>query len=245
MSVWLKRSPASCRKEGMSNPATVRRAAEWLLGASTLCSCLSPPAAGGHGRVFSPLRGWHPLTLGTLPLPLHYLAAALVLGVVPVAVAVALTGKTLAELGLGLGDWRAGLRWLAVGLPLAVLAGWVGAAAEPMRAVYPLDTSIPADLRAFLPYALLQFLYYGAWEVLFRGVLLFGLADRLGNTAANLSQTGLSVTAHFGRAFNETSSALPAGILFGWVTLRVRSIWCIAIIHWVVGTSCDWFILQH
>ena len=220
--------------------------AEWLLGSGTLLLVifhylLRADTVG----VFSPQRGWHALTHGPVPLPLHYLAAALVLGVVPVILAKAATGKSLAQLGLGLGDWRSGLRWLAVGLPLAILAGYVGAGSAPMRAVYPLDTTVGADPRVFAPYAALQFLYYGAWEVFFRGVLLFGLADRLGRTTANLAQTGLSVTAHFGRAFSETFSALPAGLLFGWVTLRVRSIWYIAIIHWVVGISCDWFILQH
>lgn len=231
----------------MRNPVLERRLApEWLLGAGTLLLLLFHYLLRADTvGVFSPQRGWHPLTLGTLPLPLHYLAAALVLGVLPVAVAIGLTGKSPAGLGLGLGDWRAGLRWLALGIPLAVLAGWVGARAAPMRAVYPLDATVTPDLSTFVPYALLQFLYYGAWEVLFRGVLLFGLADRMGTTSANLAQTGLSVTAHFGRAFSETFSALPAGLLFGLVTLRVRSVWYIAIIHWLVGTSCDWFILQY
>lgn len=113
-----------------------------------------------------------------------------------------------------------------------------------MRAVYPLDAGVTAELRSFVPYALLQFLYYGAWEVLFRGVLLFGLVETMGGRAANLSQTALSVTAHFGRALGETLAALPAGFIFGLVTLRVRSIWYIAIIHWTVGVSQDWFILQ-
>jgi membrane protease YdiL (CAAX protease family) len=51
------------------------------------------------------------------------------------------------------------------------------------------------------------------------------------------------VVAHFGRAFDETLAALPAGLLFGWVDLQVGSVWYIAVIHWVVGVSLDWFIL--
>ena len=96
--------------------------AEWLLGSGTLLLVifhylLRADTVG----VFSRERGWHPLTQGPVPLPLHYLAAALVLGVLPLILARAATGKSLAQLGLGLGDWRSGLRWLAVGLPLAVL----------------------------------------------------------------------------------------------------------------------------
>lgn len=61
--------------------------------------------------------------------------------------------------------------------------------------------------------------------------------------AANAVQTAVSVTAHFGRALNETFAALPAGLVFGWVTGRIGSMWYIAVIHWVVGVSLDWFTL--
>lgn len=74
-------------------------------------------------------------------------------------------------------------------------------------------------------------------------MLLFGLKGRIGAGPANALQTALSVVAHFGRPLTETFAAVPAGLLFGWVGLRVRSIWYIAIIHWLVGVSLDWFIL--
>jgi pimeloyl-ACP methyl ester carboxylesterase len=80
---------------------------------------------------------------------------------------------------------------------LAVVAGRIGADNSVMHAVYPLDPSVPQN--RFVAHAALQFLYFGAWEVLFRGALLFGL--------------------------------------------RTGSIWYIAIIHWTVGISMDWFIL--
>jgi len=165
------------------------------------------------------------------------------LGVIPMLVARRLTGRTFRQLGLGLGDWRQGLGWLAVGIPLAILAGKIGAAAPAMQAVYPLDPAVRAAPGSFVPYALLSFLYYAAWEALFRGVLLFGLRDRLGDGAANGLQTALSVTAHFGRAVNETAAALPAGLVFGRITGRLGSIWYIALIHWVTAVSLDWFVL--
>ena len=118
----------------------------------------------------------------------------------------------------------------------------LGAASPAIRAVYPLFPA--AAHHGFVAYALLQFLYFGAWEVLFRGVLLFGLRRDLGNGPANVLQTALSVTAHFGRAINETASALPAGLVFGWVDLKLGSIWYVALLHWLVGVSMDWFIMH-
>lgn len=191
--------------------------------------------------VYSPARGWTPLTATPLPSRLHFAAAALVLGVIPVLVAKRVSGLSLAELGLGAGRARIGLLLLLIAIPLAILAGRIGAGSPAMRAVYPLD---PALGRRGLPaWAPTQFLYFGAWEVLFRGVLLFGLRPRLGEGMANVVQTAMSVTAHFGRALNETVAAFPAGLLFGWVDLRLRSIWYVAIIHWLIGASVDFFIV--
>jgi membrane protease YdiL (CAAX protease family) len=192
--------------------------------------------------VSSATRGWAAMTLRALPLAVHFVTAALLLAAVPVTIARVATGLSLKELGLGLGNVRAGLLLLIFGAPLAILAGAIGAASPAMREVYPLFPGVAH--RGFVGYALLQFLYFGSWEVLFRGVLLFGLRRKLGDGTSNVLQTALSVTAHFGRAINETGAALPASFVFGWVDLKLGSIWYVAILHWLVGVSMDWFILH-
>ena len=193
--------------------------------------------------VYSHTRGWSALTAAPLAPPLHFAAAALLLAVVPVLAARRLTGLSLTDLGLGLGRWRAGVLWVAIGVPLAVLAGRIAALSPAIRAVYPLDPALTASPLAFGGYAALQLLYFGSWEVLFRGVLLFGLRGVMGDRSSNLVQTALSVTAHFGRALNEAFAAGPAGLVFGAIDLRVGSIWYVALLHWLVGVSMDWFIL--
>lgn len=190
--------------------------------------------AGGAG---------HRLTGPPLPAPLHYAAAAVLLGLVPMAAARWLTGRRLPELGLAAGRPGLGLAWLAVGLPLAALGGWIGSGSEAMQAVYPLRPGLTAGTD-FLLHSATSFLYYGAWEVLFRGALLFGLEDRLGGPGANALQTVLSVLAHFGRPATETFAALPAGLVFGSIALRTRSVWYVALIHWTTAVSTDWFLLQ-
>jgi len=186
---------------------------------------------------------WFTVTGTPLSPRFHFLASALLLGALPVAVAHWLCGFPLRELGLGIGRWKEGLVWVAIGVPIAVLAGWIASGSPAMRAVYPLDPSVVAEIGSFLPHAGRNLLYFVAWEILFRGVLLFGLRPRTGDGTANATQTGLSVIAHFGRPMTETFSAIPAGLAFGWITLRVQSIWYVAVIHWVVGMSMDWFIV--
>src|SRR5262249_5877430 len=151
----------------------------------------------------------------------HFVGGGILLGLIPSVLAFRLLKRGPRSLGLGLGDVRRGSIWLVLGIPLAVLAGKIASNSPAMRAIYPLDPQLGPYAASFLPHALKAFLYYGGWEVLFRGVLLFGLKDRLGEGMANVLQTALSVTAHFGRPMNETFSALPAGVLFGWIDLRV------------------------
>lgn len=194
--------------------------------------------------VSSAAGSWAPMTNAPLPAPAHFMAAALLLGVLPLASACIAVRKRPRQLGLRFGRWREGLVWVAIGVPLAIVAGRIAAANPVMRAVYPLYPGGLDQAPRFWTYAALQMLYYGAWEVLFRGVLLFGLEDVLGARGANLFQTALSVTAHFGRALPETLSALPAGLVFGSVALRTRSIGYVALIHWTVGISMDWFIVH-
>lgn len=194
--------------------------------------------------VASAARGWVPMTGPAVPPWRHFLSAALLLGALPVAVARGVTRRPLGALGLGVGRWREGLRWVALGVPLACAAAWIAAGDPAMRAVYPLYPRVGSTAPGFAAYALLQLLYYGAWEVLFRGVLLFGLERHIGGRAANLVQTALSVTAHFGRALPETAAALPAGLVFGAVALRTRSVWYGAAIHWTVGVTMDGLILR-
>ncbi|MCI0689337.1 MAG: hypothetical protein L0Y54_19195, partial [Sporichthyaceae bacterium] len=78
-------------------------------------------------------RPWVALTGPPLQPTVHFVMSGLLLGVLPVLAARLTGGLRPADLGLGLGRWRLGLAWLAAGLPLAALAGWIGAGSPGMR----------------------------------------------------------------------------------------------------------------
>jgi membrane protease YdiL (CAAX protease family) len=215
----------------------------WLILLATVCLTqfyywLRADRIGvGHGD------GWFAMTGGQLALPAHVLGAAVILGLVPVVFAVFSLKFRPVELGLGLGRPRRGLVWLALGVPVAILLAWLSAADPRMAAVYPLERSLVRESGPLAGNALWLSLYYGAWELLFRGVLLFGLQRRWGFAQANVIQTALSVLAHFGRAYPETMAAIPAGLAFGGVARHTRSIWYVAIIHWTAGVAQDYWLL--
>jgi membrane protease YdiL (CAAX protease family) len=179
-----------------------------------------------------------------LPFMAHNLAALMVLGMAPLAAARWLCRLPLAGLGMGRGHVRTGLAWLAVGVPVAMLLGALSAGNPAMRAVYPLQPDLAPTAGSFLPHVLGQLAFYVGWEVLFRGVLLFGLSRRFGFAGANLIQTALSVIAHFGRPLPEALAAIPAGLAFGGVARQSRSIWPVVLIHLAAGAAQDWFIIR-
>ncbi len=188
--------------------------------------------------------GYRAMTGPAISFLRHNLAALILVGFLPLLAAKLLCGVRLRSVGLGLGRWRQGLIWLAVGVPVALLAGWLSSAEPIMRAVYPLDPTLQPRLASFLQHIAGQFVYYVAWELLFRGVLLFGLEKRLGFAGANIVQTALSTVAHFGRPMAETLAAIPAGLAFGGIARQTRSIWYVVVIHLVVGAALDWFIVR-
>ena len=194
--------------------------------------------------VTAPGRSWVEMTRQPVSMVTYNLSAGLILGLLPLLCARRFCGLGGRDLGLGLGRPRIGMVWLAIGIPIAVVAAKFSSLQPEMRAVYPLDPGLTSDRGSFLQHAGLQLIYYGGWEILFRGILLYGLKEKFGFASANIIQTALSVVAHFGRPFTETASAIPAGLAFGGIARHTGSVWYVVIIHWVVGVAQDWFIVS-
>lgn len=196
-----------------------------------------PDLVGVFGR-----RDWTVVTPAALgPVP-SFVAAFVLLGILPGVLAVTAFGWRPRALGLGLGRRRRGLTLTAVGLPLAILAGWIGSRSGALAAIYPLGLDPGAPLATFALYAGAYLLYYTGFEFFFRGYLLSGVGTPLGPVAANALQAVLATLVHFGRPAAEFAAAFPASLVFGWVALRTGSIWYGVVLHWVVGVSLDWFV---
>jgi len=187
--------------------------------------------------------GWLRVTGPELNGLVSFLAAFVLLGVVPAALSRVLLGRGPRDLGVGLGNAREGLAWLLAGVPIGILVGWSSATSPELAAVYPLG-SPQLTLAAFLPHAVGYVLYYVGFEYHFRGFLLLGLERPLGPWAANVLQAGIVTLAHLGKPDVELAAAFPASLLFGWIVLRTRSIWYAVAIHAAVGLALDFFLLR-
>jgi uncharacterized protein len=182
-----------------------------------------------------------PLTSDTARVWVYYLATALLFGLLPALVIRFLWKESLADYGLCTGDWKFGLRSVAVLLPLISLLFLLPAASmEDMRATYPVDRAAGESLSRFLLHSTGRLLlFYAAWEFLFRGFLLFGLRRITGDAVAICVQTIPSALWHINYPVGELYMSIAGGLLFGWLALRTRSIVWPLLLHAGIGVVTD------
>jgi membrane protease YdiL (CAAX protease family) len=202
---------------------------------------------------------------------LRFALSFALLGLLPLALARAF-GERPADLGLRFDApiLRSRLYWTAV--PLAFAAGALGALWPDVAAYYPYSRDLVGRSSAggawpFLAHAAAYFfLYYLPWEFFFRGFLLLGLARGLpasspgagtgtttggasGSDRASLAaalvlfQTMPSTMLHVGHPLSELFGAVVAGIGFGILAWRTRSIVPGLLIHAALGIGADALIV--
>jgi len=199
------------------------------------------------------LAGFHPLHRrrpgGDLNAYLLYFAAFFVLFfLVPsVLLIFASRGAPFVLSGVGLSPGRPGrgLALAAAGLPVAILAGWVGSRDPALGKFYPFSKEALRSVRTFASYELAYvLLYYTAWEFLYRGILFFPLVPAIGLVPALGVETLLSTLYHAGHPPSELLAAAGAGVVFGLVAWWTGSFFYTAILHAAVGVSTDVFLYQ-
>jgi membrane protease YdiL (CAAX protease family) len=89
-----------------------------------------------------------------------------------------------------------------------------------------------------LRWELLYCLQFLAVEFLFRGYLIHGLRRRFGAYCIPIMTVPYCLV-HFGKPAPETLGAIAAGLALGFMSLRTRSIFLGAVLHWSVGATMD------
>jgi membrane protease YdiL (CAAX protease family) len=172
----------------------------------------------------------------------EYLAAFALMFGIPFLIVRLVFKKRLRDFGFQLGDAKTGMRFVAVGVPVLLVAAYLGASNPPIQAEYPLAKSAMEVLPLFLIVEVFYLIYYLGWEFFFRGFMLFGLEERYGALLAILVQTIPSTIVHIGKPVSENSAAIIAGWVFGFVALRTRSIFYSLILHATIGIATDIFV---
>ena len=152
------------------------------------------------------------------------------------------------DYGLALNQKKLSLILILIAIPVSALCGLSCVSDAQMSATYPLvDLNVYGAWYFILGYYISYFLYYVGWEYLFRGLLLNASKEKMGIVGAILFTTLISALIHtsigaFGKPMIETLSAIPAGIIFGYIALKTQGIYPTLIIHFLIGLFTDLFI---
>lgn len=153
----------------------------------------------------------------------------------------------LRDFGLKFGNYKLGLKLCLIALPICALCGLSCVLDSGMSTMYPLINFSACSWWQIVLYFISYFLYYVGWEYLFRGILLFGSQEKCGVLCSILLTTLISALIHtsiagFGKPMIETLSAIPAGLIFGYITTKTKSINYSLFMHMLVGFCTDIFI---
>ena len=172
----------------------------------------------------------------------HFAAAFLLMGVLPALVVKLVFKESLADYGVQRGDTGFSLKALLVLLPLTLALTYPNARVPGFVAEYPFDPGARNSAAAFISHAGTYLFYYMGWEFFFRGFMQFGLRGALGDWNAILVQTLASCLIHIGKPAGETYGAVAAGLVWGFIVFRARSLWAVLLMHWALGVALDFFI---
>ncbi|MDR0327577.1 MAG: CPBP family intramembrane metalloprotease [Planctomycetaceae bacterium] len=175
-------------------------------------------------------------------------AALVLFGLIPMGIVKWIFREQLADYGLRLGIARRTLRTFAMAVPMivgiAILTGHNAAFFD----VYPLNATLrqqhtPISVHVFVIHTICYLGYYIGWEFLFRGFVQHGLSERCGIPTAVLIQTTVSAMLHYGHPASEVFAAVIAGLVWGCIAYRTRSLLSGFGQHALLGIVMDWVLV--
>ena len=155
---------------------------------------------------------------------------------------------SIKNFGLKNGNGKLGLKLICLATLIVPILALSTVLDKEMISTYPLiDFNIYSSWWMIALYFISYFAYYIGWEYLFRGIALKACEEKIGVLGAILLTTMISAIIHtsigsFGKPMIETLSAIPAGLIFGWISHKTNSIYYSLYTHMLVGFLTDIFI---
>ncbi|GAB4128772.1 MAG: hypothetical protein OHK0045_23400 [Raineya sp.] len=168
-------------------------------------------------------------------------AGFLFLGLLPSFVTFAFLPTSWADYGVKLPENIETFYWI-VGLACIIipLNAWNAKKADNLL-VYPQIRATEWTKSTFLQEYTSWIAYLLAYELLFRGFLLFALYRISGAWVATMVNVALYAIAHIPKGQKEAIGAIPLGILLCYLTLKTNDIWVAVVVHIILALSNSFF----
>jgi len=151
------------------------------------------------------------------------------------------TRKKVADFGLTLGDWRYGLKTLALFSFVMIVVVLIAVQTPSFANHYPFNKTALRSLGFFVTYEYYYMMYFLAWEFFFRGFLLFALYRVIGNWAILVQMIPFALL-HIGKPVPEVFASVFAGLILGALALRTRSMLYCFLLHAISAFAMDFSV---
>jgi membrane protease YdiL (CAAX protease family) len=160
--------------------------------------------------------------------------------ILPMLIILLLFRESPAAYGFKLGNWKVGLIWtFGVCLVMAIILYFL-ARTPSMQTYY--EARAPESVRRVIWENGVELF---AWEFIWRGFMLFGLAQILGPGPAILIQAIPFAFMHLGKPEVETLTTIFGGIGFGFIAWQTDSFIYPWLIHWFIASFTMLIALGH
>jgi len=165
-------------------------------------------------------------------------------GIMPALIFFLGLGRQYPDFGLSW-QWTASDLWWTLGLSaLALPLSYTGARKTESLAMYP-EIRRPVWSRRTLALSALSWTaYLVAYELIFRGFLLFSCYRAFGPGAAMAINTSIYALVHVPKRMTEGIGAILLGVVLCFATLQTGTIWVAVLVHVVLSLSNEWFSLR-
>ncbi|RMF00955.1 MAG: CPBP family intramembrane metalloprotease [Bacteroidetes bacterium] len=169
----------------------------------------------------------------------------LLIGVLPALILQLCTPHTLTEFGLKASFDLTSLWWI-LGLAFIIVPiNYFNTRNDKHLAQYPTVRRQEWTWLQMIDYAGSWVVYLFGYELMFRGILLFGLLSVLGVWPTIILNVVLYVLVHLPKSMAESIGALPLGLLLCLITLSIGTIWVALVVHITLALSNFLFSFYH
>ena len=166
-----------------------------------------------------------------------------IFGIIP-AFLITTFGASLADLGISFKIQAESVLWTLLLMAFILPMNYINSKKPSNLAVYPQIRKSFWSGGLLLVSALSWIIYLLAYEMLFRGFLLFSSLEILGYWPAIALNTGIYSLVHYPKGSKEAFGAVPLGVLLCVLTIKTGNFWIAFFTHVVLALSNEWFSLH-
>jgi len=170
---------------------------------------------------------------------------AMTIGIIPAIIMMTILGKGPSDYGVTFKNHETSLYWIFGLAAVIIPMNFFNSKKEKNLAFYPNVRAREWTKGMVAKNAFTWVAYLFGYELMFRGLLLFGTVSLFGEWPAIVLNVAIYILVHVPKNLEESIGAIPLGLLLCLITLTTGTIWVAFFVHITLALSNFLFSLRH